>query len=110
MRTSFTTVVTLALLACSTAIAKGKKEILPPYWLTAKTVSVVIDPDSGIDPEDPRANQIARKDVEAALLTWGRLEPMIAGQPADLIIVVRRGQKRFVTQTIPDARQNDRAG
>jgi hypothetical protein len=110
MRTCFTTVVALALLACSTAIAKGKKDILPAYVLTAKTVSVIVDPNSGIDPEDPRANQIARKDVEAALLSWGRFEPMVAGQPADLIIVVRKGQKRFANETIPDPRQNDRAG
>ena len=84
----------IALFAGSFALAKGKKDILPPYVLTAQTVSVVIDPDSGIDPDDPRANEIARKDVEAAILKWGRLEPIIAGQPADLIIVIRRGQKR----------------
>jgi hypothetical protein len=93
------------------ALAKGKsKDVLPGYVLTAKTVSVVIDPESGIDPEDPRANEIARKDVEAALLNWGRFEPMVAGQPADLIIVVRRGQRRPVSETIPDPRQNDRVG
>jgi hypothetical protein len=102
--------IVVALFAGSFALAKGKKDILPPYVLNAKTVSVVIDPDSGIDPEDPRANEIARKDVEAAMVKWGRLEPMIVGQPADLIIVVRRGQKRMVSETIPDARQNDRTG
>jgi hypothetical protein len=102
--------IVVALFVGSIALAKGKKDILPPYVLNAKTVSVVIDPDSGIDPEDPRANETARKDVEAALLRWGRLEPMIAGQPADLIIVVRRGQKHLVNETIPDSRQNDRTG
>jgi len=102
--------VVVALFAGSFALAKGKKDILPPYVLNAKTVLVVIDPDSDIDPEDPRANEIARKDVEAALVKWGRLEPMIAGRPADLIIVVRRGQKRPISETIPDARQNDRTG
>lgn len=99
------------LLAVPFASGKGKsKDVLPAYVLAARTVSVVIDPDTGIDPEDPMANQAARKDVEAALLNWGRFEPMVAGQPADLIIVVRRGQKHLVRETIPDPRQNDRMG
>jgi len=104
------TVVVVALFAGSIASAKGKKGVLPPYVLIAKTVSVVIDPDSSMSPDDPFANQTARKDVERALMNWGRFEPMIAGQPADLIIVVRRGQKHLVSETMPDPRQNDRAG
>lgn len=110
MRVRSAAVVVMALSVSSIALAKGKKDILPPYVLTAKTVSVVIDPNSGISPDDPLSNQTARKDVEKALANWGRLEPMIAGQPADLIIVVRRGQKHLVSETMPDPRQNDRAG
>ncbi len=60
--------------------------------------------------EDPNANQIARRDVEAAFLHWGRLEPALAEQPADLIVVIRRGHRRLVSETIPDPRQNDRIG
>jgi hypothetical protein len=99
-------------LAASMALAKGKpKEILPPYVLSARTVSVVIDPHAGISVEDdPNANQIARRDVEAALQNWGRLDPVLVGQPADLIIVIRRGHGRQVDETIPDPRQNDRIG
>jgi hypothetical protein len=111
MRTRSLAILVALLLAVPCSFARGKsKAILPAYVLTAKTVSVVIDPDSGIDPEDPRANQTARKDVETALLNWGRFEPMVAGQPADLVIVLRRGQRRPVSETIPDARQNDRMG
>jgi hypothetical protein len=100
------------ILVASMALAKGKpKEILPPYVLSAHTVSVVIDPHAGISVEDdPNANQIARRDVEAALQNWGRLDPVLAGQPADLIIVIRRGHGRQVDETIPDPRQNDRIG
>jgi hypothetical protein len=91
-------------------VAKGKKDVLPPYVLTARTVSVIIDPDAGVSLDDPNANQVARKDVEAALLGWGRLQPVLVGQPADLIVVIRRGHQRLVSDTMPDPRQNDRIG
>ena len=101
----------LVVLVSAFGFAKGKdKNILPPSVLRARTVSVIIDPAAGIDPEDPNANQIARRDVEAALLRWGRLEPAVAGQSADLIVVVRRGHQRPVSETMPDPRQNDRIG
>lgn len=101
--------VTIALIAVPGS-AKGKKDVLPPYVLTARTVSVIIDPDAGVSLDDPNANQVARKDVEAALLGWGRLQPVLVGQPADLIIVIRRGHQRLVSETMPDPRQNDRIG
>jgi hypothetical protein len=111
MRARSTVLSTIIVLAGALGFAKGKKDILPPYVLTAHTVSVVIDPNAGISiDDDPNANQIARRDVEAALLSWGRLEPALAGQPADLIIVIRRGNHRLVSETISDPRQNDRIG
>lgn len=101
----------LAVLVSALGLAKGKdKNILPPYVLRARTVSVVIDPGAGIDPEDPNANQIARRDVESALLRWGRFEPVLVGQPADLIVVIHRSHQRPVSETMPDPRQNDRIG
>lgn len=101
----------IIVLTAALGFAKGKtKDVLPPYVLTARTVSVVIDPNSGISMDDPNGNQIARKDVESALLSWGRLEPALAGQPTDLIIVIRRGHHRLVDETMPDPRQNDRIG
>ena len=97
-------------LVVAPGVAKGKKDVLPPYVLTARTVSVIIDPDAGVSLDDPNANRIARKDVEAALLGWGRLQPVLVGQPADLIVVIRRGHQRLVSDTMPDPRQNDRIG
>ena len=90
--------------------AKDKKNALPAYVLSAKTVAVIIDPSAGISIDDPRANQDAQKDVEAALLSWGRFEPVLSTQTADLIIVLRKGSGRMMNETMPDPRQNDRAG
>ncbi len=89
--------------------AKDKKNALPAYVLSAKTVAVIIDPSAGISIDDPRANQDAQKDVEAALLSWGRFEPVMSTQTADLIIVLRRGSGRMMNETMPDPR-NDRVG
>ena len=90
---------------------KSKEEkTLPTYVLTAHTVAVLVDPQAGIDIEDPRANQIAQKDVETALANWGRYEMVMRPEAADLVIVIRKGHSRLVDETIPDARQNNRAG
>jgi hypothetical protein len=92
-------------------LAKEKqKPLLPPYLLTAHTVAVIVDPNAGVSLEDPRANQVAQKDVEVALLNWGRLMPLVTTQGADLIIVVRRSNGRLANETVPDTSQNNRAG
>lgn len=92
-------------------LAKEKqKTTISPIILAAHTVQVMVDPDAGISPEDPLANQTARKDVETALANWGRFQTNIGGQPSDLIVVVRRGHDRVADATISDPRQNDRAG
>jgi hypothetical protein len=90
--------------------AKDKKNALPAYVLSAKTVAIIIDPSAGISIDNPRANEEAQKDVEAALLSWGRFEPVLSKQTADLIIVLRRGNGRMMNETMPDPRQNNRAG
>jgi hypothetical protein len=87
-----------------------KKSTLPAYVLDAHTVAVIIDPHAGVSIEDPQANEVARKDVEAALLNWGRLDPVLSPENADLIIVLRKGNGRLVNDTIQDPRQNNRAG
>jgi hypothetical protein len=100
----------MTLLMAGGGFAKDKKNILPEYVLRARTVSVLVDPYAGVSIDDPRANQVAQKDVETALLNWGRFDPTLSTQNVDLIIVVRRGNKRMVDSTISDSRQNDRAG
>jgi hypothetical protein len=90
--------------------AKDKKNALPAYVLSAKTVAVIIDRSAGLSIDDPRANQDAQKDVEAALLSWGRFEPVLSTQTADLIIVLRRGSGRMMNETMPGPGQNDRTG
>jgi len=106
-----TLTILILLLLPRLAFTKGKsKPIVPPYVLSAHTVSIVIDPGAGESLSDPRANQIAQKDVEAALLKWARFEPLIGTPGADLIIVIRKGHNQLVDETIPDRRQNDRAG
>ena len=97
----------LSLLA-TCGFAKDKtKNILPAYVLQAKTVAVVIDPNAGISIDDPRANDVAQKDVEAAFLKWGRFEPVSDPKTADLIVVVRKGNGRSVDDTILDPRQSN---
>jgi hypothetical protein len=91
-------------------VAKDKKSILPPYVLTAHTVAVIIDPEAGVSIDDLQANTNAQKDVEQALTTWGRFEPILSPLTADLVIVVRKGSGRIVNQTVTDPRQNRRPG
>ena len=101
----------VGLLIATCAVAKNKTEkTLPEYILHARTVAVLVDPNAGISVEDPQANQIAQKDVETALLNWGRFFPVLSAQEADLIIVIRKGHGRLVDDTISDPRQNNRAG
>jgi hypothetical protein len=101
----------VTLLAATFGYAKDKnKNILPPYVLHARTVAVIVDPSAGMSIDDPQANRVAQKDVEAALADWGRFEPVQSTQSADLIIVVRKGNNRMVNQTIYDPRQNNRPG
>ena len=103
--------VTVGLLVASAGFAKDKaKKILPPYVLSATTVAVVIDPDAGESLTDPRANRTAQKDVETAMLNWGRFQTVMGAEQADLVIVVRRGAGKFISQTVKDPRQGDRSG
>jgi hypothetical protein len=102
---------TLGLLLTPFIFAKDKpKSTLPAYVLHARTIVVIIDPKAGVSIDDPQANQVAQRDVETALMNWGRFQPVLAMQSADLIIVVRRGHGRVVDQTISDSRQNNRPG
>lgn len=90
------------------AFAKDKtKNTLPAYVLQAKTVAIIIDPNAGMSIDDPQANERAQKDVEAALLKWGRFDLVSETKSADLIIVVRKGNGRPMDDAMTDARQNN---
>lgn len=90
----------------ASGFARDKKNILPAYVLTARTVAVLIDPGAGVSLDNPEANTIAQKDVESALLSWGRFQLEQGTQDADLIVIVRKGSGRFVNQTVTNPRQN----
>jgi hypothetical protein len=110
MQRRFSMVVAAGLLMAAPMLAKSKDKTLPPYILAARTVAVIIDPGAGMDPEDPQSNRVAQKDVETALMNWGRLQPIVGTTGADLIIVIRKGHARLADATIGDPRQNDRIG
>jgi hypothetical protein len=100
----------LCLLAMVPAFAKNDAPTVPQYMLNAHTVAVIIDPEAGVSMRDPNANQTARRDVEKALLSWGRFEPIMSVEGADLVILVRKGSKSPADVTIADPRQNRRGG
>jgi hypothetical protein len=110
MRTRLSTLIAVCLLATVGFAKDKKKSTLPTYVLRAQTVAVIIDPTAGLTVDDPRANQVARQDVESALLHWGRYNPILQTNDADLIVVVRKGNGRMVNDTIHDPRQNNRPG
>ena len=110
MRTRLSTLIAVCLLATLGFAKDKKKNTLPTYVLRAQTVTAIIDPTAGFTVDDPRANQVARQDVENALLSWGRYNPILQTNDADLIVVVRKGNGRMVNDTIHDPRQNNRPG
>ena len=108
-RRAFAAAMLAGFLLPSAALAKDKrKSTLPTYVLQARTVAVVIDPNAGASLDDPRANEVAQRDVETALLNWGRFQPVLAGQNADLVIVIRRGTGKIASDTIHDPQQGGR--
>jgi hypothetical protein len=93
--------VSIMLLCCLVAAGKDKKKaLLPADILRAQTVLVMVDPEAGVDAQDPNANRAARENVEMALAKWGRLRPLPGGSNADLIIVIRKGNGKTAQPTI----------
>lgn len=100
-------------LSCLVGTAKDKKKLpLPADVLQARTVRVVIDPDAGMDVQNPNANRIAQADVENALMKWDRFTVVTDADSgtADLIITVRKGNGKIVQPTIGGLPNNNRPG
>jgi hypothetical protein len=109
MRCRWSFVFFMVLACCLSAAAKDKKKILLPNdVLDARTVLVVIDPDTGVDVESPYANRRAQEDVEKALMNWGRFSMAVDVSTADLVITVRRGNGKVVQPTIGGVPTNNR--
>src|SRR6267143_2120048 len=100
MPTRLTWCLLLTLLIAPTVNAKDKKKTLPDVVLRARTVLIVIRPDAGEPLDRPTANATARGNVEKALMEWGRLQPVMDGQQADLVIAVRAGTGRISGPTM----------
>lgn len=101
----------LASLIISSAYAKDKsKSKLPEQVLRARTVLVVVNPDAGEPVDNPTANSTARENVEKALMEWGRLQPVMDGQEADLVIAVKTGDGRMGRPTIKGGPTDSRTG
>ena len=101
--------VSVLLLSCLFATAKDKKKaLLPADVLRARSVLVLVDPNSGIDVQNPNANRTAQEDVEKALMNWGRFSLAMDAENADLIITVRKSSGKMVQPTIGGVPNNNR--
>jgi hypothetical protein len=97
------------LACCVPASSKDKKKVvLPEIVLRAETVLVVVDPDAGVAPDAPLANQTARDSVEKALIEWGRFRLANDISTADLVITVRKGNGKIAQGTIGGVPNNNR--
>jgi hypothetical protein len=111
MSSRLASLVLLSALLVAPLSAKDKnKSALPEYVLRARTVLVVIAPDAGEPLDQPMANSTARENVEKALMQWGRLQPVLDGQEADLVIAVRTGNGKMVNPTIKGGPIDNRPG
>ena len=104
-----TAVLVLAACTCGAGLIWAKKKsALPPVVLNAQTFFVMVDPDAAIPVSDPGGNRTAREDVEKALMEWGRLKPTMTMSQADLVIVVRKGDRQAMNPTVGGQSPNDR--
>jgi len=87
-------------LAVATPADKKNKKVLPEYVLRAQTVCVVIQANVREPMSDPNANLKAQKDVENAVLKWGRFQLALDVETADLVIAVQKGTGKTAAPTI----------
>jgi hypothetical protein len=78
----------LVLFVCQSA-AKDKKH-LPDELLTAKTFAIVVDVDSHEVATNPNIQETLQKELETAIVNWGRYR-LAPRATADLLIVAHMG-------------------
>jgi len=71
-----------------------KKQVLSDDVLRAQRVLVVVHPDASEGVTQPWGNHYALDEVERAIRKWGRFELVMDPQAADLVIAIRKGNKR----------------
>jgi hypothetical protein len=91
----------LVFLFSSLATAKDKnKSVLPEDVLRARTVLVMVNPEAETSLEHPNDNRNAVRDVEEAIMRWGRFSLVMEATTADLIIMVQANNGKLVSPTI----------
>jgi len=92
----------LLVVAVSAAgIAKKKeKKVLPDTVLKAQTAVVVIQNGAREPMSDPNANLKAQKEVEKAIMQWGRYRLAVDVETADLVIAVQKGTGKAAEGTL----------
>jgi hypothetical protein len=94
-------VLLVLLVSLQAAVAKDKKKgPLSADILQAHTALVLVDPSAGVDAADANANRLARVAVEQVMDKWGRFVVVREGYPADIIIMVRKGNGKMLQTTI----------
>jgi hypothetical protein len=79
---------------------KKDKQTLPDVVLRAETVFVTILPNANEPLTEPDSNQKAVREVEQALMKWGRFRLALTPDTADLVVAVMKGTGKAVTPTV----------
>ena len=81
----------LVVAVAAAGIAKKKeKKVLPETVVRAQTAVVVIQDGAREPMSDPNANLKAQKEVEKAIMKWGRYRLAVDVETADLVIAVQK--------------------
>jgi hypothetical protein len=98
----------LAVCAVPGMANKKEKKVLPDTVLKAQTVTVVIQADAREPMSDPNANLKVQKEVEKAIMKWGRFRLTPDVQTADLVIAVAKGTGKTADTTVGGGPVDDR--
>ena len=90
----------LAVCVVSVLADKKNKKVLPESVLRAQTVCVVIQAGAREPMSDPNANLKAQREVEKAIMKWGRFQLAPDVETADLVIAVQKGTGKAAEGTV----------